>query len=157
MSETIIHSTLNEGYDFFFTDKWNRKHHFKVHTFSLGIRWLSEAIEVIPETPERIPRTFQVLTDIETDVEVAELRLKEKLKTRMNQRHLIKKDGRFSISGEQILRGRIEWTDLPDSGFDTAFEIDGKMITVEELLSLLEPYTGYNFKLTIVDPSDDVD
>jgi hypothetical protein len=41
------HSTLDEGYDFFITDQWNKRHHYKIHTFSLGTRHLSEAIEVV--------------------------------------------------------------------------------------------------------------
>lgn len=31
-NNTITHSTLDEGYDFYVTDKWNKKYHFKIST-----------------------------------------------------------------------------------------------------------------------------
>lgn len=44
---TITHSTLDEGHDFFITDKWKKKHHFKIATFEVPTGLFSEAIEVI--------------------------------------------------------------------------------------------------------------
>ncbi len=43
-----------------------------------------------------------------------------------------------------------------DDQFKTVFIIDGKKITLDEFEKMLEPYTGYNFKLTMHDPCDDL-
>lgn len=76
------HSTLDEGYDFFITDKWNKRHQYKIATFSPGIKQLSEAIEVAE--PNQAVNTFQILTDATTDIEQAELLLKAKIQRWIN-------------------------------------------------------------------------
>jgi len=155
MDSKISHSTLDDGYDFFITDKWNKKHHYKISTFSIGIKQISEAIEVAE--PDQAENTFQVLTDAATDIEQAELMLKAKIQRWINRRHLKTEDGKFEII-DDVLRGSLGWTgDLTDSDFNTVFEIDGKQITVEDFIQLLEPYAGHKFKLQLYDPTDEVD
>lgn len=154
MNGKITHSTLDDGYDFFITDKWNKKHHYKISTFSLGIKQLSEAIEVAG--PEQVVNSFQVLTDIATDIEQAELLLKAKIQRWINRKHLKIKHGKPEII-DDVLRGSLGWTnDLSDTDFNTVFEIDGKQITVEALIELLEPFGGYKFKLQLYDPADEM-
>jgi hypothetical protein len=155
---TIIHSTLDEGYDFFITDKWKKKYHFKISTFEVPSGLLSEAIEVIVSSPKSEPRTFQVLSDFDADIEKAEMLLKAKIKKGINQRHIKIENGELTICDDEVLRGKIGWTkDLSDTEFNTIFEIDGKRITIEKFLDLLAPYGGFNFKFKIYDPSEDID
>lgn len=150
------HSTLDEGHDFFITDKWNKKHQYKISTFSLGIKQLSEAIEVT-ESEDQAVNTFQVLTNADTDIEQAELMLKAKIQRWINRRHLKVKHGKPEII-DDVVRGSLGWTgDLTDTAFNTIFEIDGKQITVEDLVKLLEPFGGFKFKLQLYDPADEVD
>ena len=78
--DTIIHGTLEEGYDFYITDNWNKKYHFKISTFSVPSGLLSEAIEVIDAKPENEPRIFHILSDFGADVEKSEMLLKAKIK-----------------------------------------------------------------------------
>ena len=154
MNSKISHSTLDNGYDFFITDKWNKKHHYKISTFSLGTNQLSEAIEVAES--DQAVNSFQVLTDINTDIEQAELLLKAKIQRWINRKHLKVKQGRLEII-DDVLRGSLGWTEgFLDTAFNTVFEIDGKQITVEDLIELLEPFAGYKFKLQLYDPSDEM-
>ena len=83
-NSTIIYNTLDEGYDFFITDKWGENHHFKILSFMVPSGLLSDAVEVNIEANDRAPidrepRLFQVLSDFDADVETAEHRLKAKI------------------------------------------------------------------------------
>ena len=155
---TIIHSTLEEGYDFFITDKWNKKYHFKIATFEVPSGLLSEAFEVIDNNVDNEPRIFNVLSDFDSDIEKAELLLKEKIKKGINKRYLDYKDGNYSIGQDLEVAGRILWDDkLINSGFDYFFQIDNKKITIEKFIDMLKGVEGWNFKFQILDPSDDID
>lgn len=157
-NETIIHSTLEEGYDFFITDKWNKKYHFKISTFEVPSGLLSEAYEVIDNNVDNEPRVFQVLSDFDSDIEKAELLLKAKIKKGINKRYLDYKDGDYSIGDDLEVAGRILWDDnLKNSGFDNFFQIDNEKITIEKFIDMLKKFEGFNFKLQIIDPSDDID
>jgi hypothetical protein len=157
-NETIIHSTLDEGYDFFIIDKWNKKYHFKIATFEVPSGLLSEAYEVIDNNVDNEPRVFQVLSDFDSDIEKAELLLKAKIKKGINKRYLDYKDGDYSIGDDLEVAGRILWDDnLKNSGFDNFFQIDNEKITIEKFIDMLKKFEGFNFKLQIIDPSDDID
>lgn len=157
-NNTITHSPYEEGYDFFINDKWKNQFQFRISTFEVPSGLLSKAIEVTEKFPDREPHIFEVLSDFEADIEEAELTLKAKIKKNINRRHLIEENGELSIDKEDILRGRIEEADYQsNSHFKEYFVIDGKHITIEQFVELLEPYTGFNFKFKIYDPSEQVD
>ncbi|AHW62150.1 hypothetical protein SAMN05444285_12359 [Draconibacterium orientale] len=157
MNESKIHSTLDDGYDFFINDKKSKEYHFKIASFAVPSGLLSEAIEVKEEDLENLPRKFHVLSNFDEDVEKVEMLLKAKIKKAINQVHLIKDYGEWQIS-ENTLRGTIDSTDkLSDSEFNTVFEIDGKRITIEEFVKMLESYEAFKFKFQIFDSTDSVD
>jgi hypothetical protein len=157
-SNTIIHSTIDDGYDFLIADNWDKQYHFKISTFSVPSGLLSEAMEVIDTNKENEPRTFHILSDFEADMEKAEMLLKAKVKKGINQKHLICKSGRLEIGADHQLRGRIDWNDdNSDSKFDTMFVIDGKRITIEKFVELIDSFSGFNFKIKIYDSTDDMD
>ena len=81
-----IHCTLEEGYDFFITDKWSNEKHFKIATIDVPSGLLSEAFEVIKSNIDDVPRVFHILSNFDSDIEKAELKLKEKIKKRINKR-----------------------------------------------------------------------
>jgi hypothetical protein len=154
---TIIHSTLDEGYDFFITDKWNKKYHFKIATLVVPSGLLSEALEVIDNNIEYEPRVFHVLSAFDSDIENAELRLKEKISKGINKRYLDYSDGNFTMCHDLEVAGRILWDDkLINSAFEYYFEIDGKKITVEKFIELLQEVEGWNFKFKIFDTTEDI-
>ncbi|MBU1633263.1 hypothetical protein KJ762_02000 [bacterium] len=151
----FVHSTLDEGYDFFITDRWKKKRHFRISTFPVPVGYLSEAIEVVKGKGKE-PYMFSILSDFDSDLEQAELMLKAKIKKGINRRHLVQDGNRLRVSDDQILRGRITSTDdFSDTRFDRIFVVDGRKITMEMLYELLEEYVGWNFKLSIHDRTDD--
>ncbi|MFW6225185.1 MAG: DUF7713 domain-containing protein [Bacteroidota bacterium] len=157
-NNTTIHSTLNEGYDFFITDKWGDEKHFKIATFEVPSGLLSEALEVIKSNIDDEPRIFHILSNFDSDIEKAELQLKEKIKKGINKRYLDNKDGDISILDGIEVAGRILWDDnLDNSNFDYFFQIDGKKITIEKFIDLLKGVEGWNFKFQIIDTTDDID
>ncbi|MGM0647575.1 MAG: DUF7713 domain-containing protein [Bacteroidota bacterium] len=154
----IIHSTLENGYDFFITDKWNKEYHFKIATFDVPSGLLSEAYEVIDDNSEDEPRIFHILSNFDSDIETAELQLKGKIKKGINKRYLDFKDGEYSISDDLELAGRILGDEsLNNSEFDCFFQIDGKKITVEKFIDLLKEVEGWNFKFQIFGTTEDID
>ena len=150
-NNTIIHSTLDEGYDFFITDKWGNKKHFKIATFEVPSGFIESNID-------DEPRVFHILSNFDSDIEKAELQLKEKIKKGINKRYLDNKDGDISILDGLEVAGRILWDDnLDNSNFDYFFQVDGKKITIEKFIDLLKGVEGWNFKFQIIDTTDDID
>ncbi|MFW6046606.1 MAG: DUF7713 domain-containing protein [Candidatus Woesearchaeota archaeon] len=153
-----IHDPYEEGYDFYIKDKWNNQYQFRISTFEVPSGLLSKAIEVTDDNPEREPRMFDVLSDFEADIEEAELVLKAKIKRSINRRHLVEENGKLSIGKEETLRGRIEESDdHSDSQFARHFVIDGRRITIEQFVEMLEPYPTFGFKFQIYDPSENIE
>lgn len=154
----IIHSTLEDGYDFFISDQWNKKYHFKINTFDVPSGLFSEAYEVLEINADDEPRIFHLISNYDADIEKAELQLKAKIKKGINRRYLENNDGYYSICDELEVAGRILWDDKHvNTGFDHYFQIDGKKITIEKFLNILEGFEGYNFKFRIMDTTEDID
>lgn len=152
---TFIHSTLEDGYDFYIADRWGKKYHFRISSFPVPVGFLSEAMEVVT-VKNREPYMFAVLSDFDADLERAELLLKAKIKRGINCRHLVQDGKRLRICDKQIVRGRITGNDdFSDTRFDRILVVDGRKITMEMLYDLLEEYEGWNFKLSIHDRTDD--
>ena len=157
-NNTIIHSTLDEGYDFFITDKWGDEKHFKIATFEVPSGLLSEAFEVIKSNIDDEPQVFHILSNFDSDIEKAELQLKEKFEKGINKWYLDNKNGDISILDGLEVAGRILWDDnLDNSNFDYFFQVDGKKITIEKFIDLLKGVEGWNFKFQIIDTTDDID
>ena len=111
-SITFTHSPLDDGYDFYITDRWKRSYHFKILTFPLPPNWLSVAVECVDENSDREPYTFEVLTDLETDIEKAELKLKAKIKKNINRRHVkIQRGGKPEMNKHYLHKLIVETDD----------------------------------------------
>jgi hypothetical protein len=152
--KVIIHSTLESGFDFKIKDKWKKEFHFKIAVFPVPSGLEGEAIEVKEDGSEGY--IFNVLYDFDTDEEYIIEQLINKIKKSLNIHHLVKEYGRWGISDEGILRGRIEYNDnYSDTDYNKIFVIDGKRITIEEFINMLEPYEGWQIKLKILDPVED--
>jgi len=150
----IIHSTLEEGYDFLIKDRWGKDYHFKILTFEVPSGLESEAIEVVNEK-DRESYHFQVLNAYDADIEHCERLLKAKIKEGIDKRSLRMRNGRLEISKSDKFCGRIEWNDdFSATNFDTYFVVDGRRITMEDFVALLQPYAGFQFQFSIKDPND---
>ena len=73
--------------------------------------------------------------------------LRWRIRKLLSTRHLIKQDGRQSLTHDR-LRGRIS------SG---GVVVDGIFLTFDELAELIQTYEGFQFDLKIVDSSDELD
>ncbi len=84
--------------------------------------------------------------------------MKVKIKKGIDKRYLVFRDGEPSMREDKDeLFGRIGVAKDPsDDEFKTIFIIDGKKITIDEFDKMLEPYTGFNFKLTMHDLCEDL-
>ncbi len=150
---TIITDPLKDGYDFFITDRWGKDYHFKIISFDVHRGMLSVADEVAKETDNYCPRHIELLSDNDVDIEVAELRLKAKVKKEINLKSLrMNDDGGMEIKND-CLQGVIlaDW-DMNIS--EPLFSVDGKKVTAQELSKMLSPYCAFKFKLEIIDPSE---
>ena len=93
--DSIVHSTLRSGRDLIIKDQWKREYHFKIASFPVPTGLASEAIEVKEgKSGEYI---FNILSDFDTDPELAEERLIRKIKRGINRRHLKKENGEWEI------------------------------------------------------------
>ncbi len=152
--DTIVHSTLESGKDLIIKDQWKREYHFKIASFPVPTGLASEAIEV--KEGNSLGYKSNILSDFDTDPEVAEERLIKKIKRGINRRHLKKENGEWKIGERDMLRGRIEWNDdFSDTEYNRAFVIDGKRITREEFGRMFEEWEGWHFKFKILDHCDD--
>lgn len=91
------HSTMDEGYDFYVTDKHNKKYHFKIGSFSIHSHMFYEALEVVEKGGGVEPHVFHMLADVDGDPEHAEYLLKAKIKKGIDRRYLEFRDGEPSI------------------------------------------------------------
>jgi len=84
----ITTSPLDDGYDFYISDRWGKEYHFKVISFDVPSGMSSVAVEVAEETEIYYPRRIEILSDFDADIEYAELQLKGKIKEEINQKSL---------------------------------------------------------------------
>lgn len=116
---------------------------------------VSEAIEVV-KSDEQEPYEFAVLSPFDTDIEYAELQLKAKIKRGINKRYLTTHEGVLSLTKDNELVGRIAWNEDPDTAdHSMALVVDGKRVTKEEFWKILSQYEGWQFKLKIVDRTEE--
>ncbi len=144
------HSTLESGKDFYVQDRWRREYHFKIASFPVPTGIASEAVEVKEEPYSGY--VIKVLSDWDADIEGAEETLKKIIRKKINKRQIKRKDDQWEIDAYRTVEGRIESNLNPTrSEYDRLFVIDGKEITIEEFINMLEPYEGWSFQFRIID------
>jgi len=151
--KTFTHSTLEEGYDFIITDKWKKERHFKVSSFPCPGGLLSEAIEVVNNKNDE-PYIFSILSQFDTDIEYAELQLKAKIKRGIDKKYLKNLEGHLILGEDDELFGRIAWDSNADDG-SMVLVVDGKRLTKDEFWDLLNTYEGWQFRMKIVDRTEE--
>lgn len=148
----ITQNTLEEGYDFYIKDKWKKNRHFKISTFPVPTGMLSEAIEVVRDE-EFEPKIFTILSPFDSDIENSELNLKARIKRGINKRYLKKEIHGYELANNDEMAGRIEWNSKTN---EPSLIVDGKRLSMDQLEKILSPYEGFQFKLQIIDPSDEL-
>ena len=99
---------------------------------------------------------FEVQTDMDGDQHEAVQRLFNKIHKGLSKKSIETK----SFEGQKVrslvsdeIEGRIEW----DSEDGIAFIIDGKKCTLQEFEKILSSREGFNFKIKIYDPTEDME
>ena len=153
---TITRSPLDDGYDFYITDKWNKEYHFKILTFEIPPGILSVAVETAEETETYYPRRLEVLSGNDADIELTELLLKAKIKKEINRKSLeLSDDNSFKIV-DDTLRGEIITEQNVNNLNEPVFAVDGRKITIQQFCEMLAPYCSFRFKFEITDSSDEI-
>ncbi len=150
---TITTRPLEDGYDFYISDRWGKEYHFKIISFDVPSGMSSVAVEVAEETEVYYPRRIEILSDYDADIEFAELQLKGKIKEEINQKSLKKRDdGAFEFI-ENSLNGVI-LADNEEGMSEPLFAVEGRKITVQQFWDMLSPYCTFKFKFEIIDPGE---
>ena len=96
---------------------------------------------------------FQMVGDPEDDLFTLLGRLIQKIRRTLSIKHL-EDDGNGLHIADQMVRGRIEWDDSQD-GRVPLIVVDGREISWEDFGRMLMTFEGWQFKLEVIDPSDE--
>ena len=123
--------------------------HFRTRMFGTGVS--INAFEVLNG---QAGYRFQVIGDPAEDQMVLIGRLISKIRRALSVKHL--KDTEFGLRIENDLpvRGRIGW-DPDEDGSIPLVVIDGREISWDEFGRMLMTFEGWQFKLELIDPSDE--
>ena len=100
--------------------------------------------------------TFEILGDPEGDLFALMAQLVERMHRALARRHLERDEVSAGLRiAEFLVRGRIDW-DMNEEGRLPLLVIDGREVTWEQFGQMLMSYEGWQFKLEIKDPSDEV-
>lgn len=134
------------------TDCAGGEHRFHFRACLLGSIVSLEAFELNEENPAGYK--FQLLGDPKDDLFVLLGKLIQKIRKALSIRHI--KDGDYGLQViDKTVRGRIEWDDDKD-GRVPLMVVDGREISWEEFGKMLMNFEGWQFKLDIVERSDEV-
>ena len=126
--------------------------HFSVHLN--GEHVALEAFELKDGAPGGY--TFEVLGDPEGDLFALMAQLVERMRRALARQHLERDEGSARLQiADFLVRGRIDWDENED-GHLPLVVIDGHEVTWEQFGQMLMSYEGWQFKLEIKDPSDEV-
>jgi len=128
-------------------------HEFHFSTRLLGTTVALDAFELRGGHPAGYH--FQIIGDPKEDLLVLLGRLIQKMRRALSTKHLTDGGHGLQIADHRIVRGRIEWDDAHD-GRRPLLVIDGREIGWDEFGRMLMSFEGWQFKLNIVDKSDDV-
>lgn len=137
------------------------------HKFEFTVRLMGDqlVLKTHEDTQDDVcAYEFSMIGDYEDSLFSLFASLYERMVNTLNTKHMYKdtETGRWQVQtgdgGEDVVRGRIE----PDMDSDDSIEtplivVDGKKIPWEEFGRMLMPFEGFNFKLQIYDPSDEMD
>ena len=134
-------------------DCTGEKHEFHFQTMLFGDLVSLRAFEI--HDGELGGYEFQVVGDPEEDLFTLLGRLIQKIRKRLSVRHLKVIHGHGLQITDGTVRGHIDWDDEED-GRVPMMVIDGQRISWDEFGQMVMAHEGWQFKMEIVDPSEDV-
>jgi hypothetical protein len=133
-------------------DRAGEKHEFHFQTRLLGNIVALDAFELRDESPAGY--RFQVVGHPGDDALVLLGRLIEKMRRALSTQHLT--DGEYGLQiADRTVRGRIEWDDSAAER-TPLIVVDGREISWEDFGRMLMTFEGWQFKLDISDPSEEL-
>jgi hypothetical protein len=81
-------------------------------------------------------------------------KLIERMRRALSAKHLANGEHGLQIENHYVVKGRIGWDDAKD-GQIPLLVIDGREITWDEFGRILMAFEGWQFKLNLVDPSEE--
>lgn len=127
------------------------KHEFHFRTHLLGRIVVLDAFELHDGCPSGYQ--CQIVGDPEDDLLALLARLVQKLGRMLSVKHLTNEDPTPQIAA-QTVRGRIDWDDSA-AEHTPLVVIDGREISWDDFGRMLMAFEGWQFKLEIVDRSDE--
>lgn len=131
-------------------DCQGESHQFHFQFRLLGDRISLDTFELRGETPAGY--RFQLIGEANDDVFVLLGRLVEKIRRALSVRHI---DFHEREIIDSTLRGRIEW-DESQPGHLPLVVVDGKEVSWDELGRMLMSMEGWQFRLDMADPSEEL-
>jgi len=125
--------------------------HFRARLFGPGIAL--DAFELRDEHPAGYQ--FQIIGDPKEDLLVLLGRLIEKMRRALSTKHLADGEHGTQIADHRVVRGRIGWDDA-HNGRVPLLVIDGREIDWDEFGRMLMSFEGWQFKLNLVDKSEEL-
>jgi hypothetical protein len=126
------------------------------HTFSFQTRLFGDKVNIQAlEIKKGVPKgyEFSVHGDAEDDLFGLFVKLVDRIRRELERKHIEPSDlTRYSITNEDIVRGRITWDD-DTSGEVPCLVIDGKELSWHEFGKMLMTYEGFHFKLELFEGS----
>jgi hypothetical protein len=132
-------------------------HEFHVRSVLFGDRLSLEAFEVASGDEDCMNFCFQNLGDPRSEPFELLGNLVQKVKRALATRHLVEHAGNLEMAGT-VIRGRIEWDSGQESrarGRLPCVVIDGRRVDWTEFGAMLMAFEGWQFRIELVDPSDE--
>jgi hypothetical protein len=132
-------------------DSAGERHEFHLRLRLLGSKLALDSFEVRNGAPAGYQ--FQMLGEPEEEPLSLLARLVERMRRTLAVKHLVRGQDGTQISGKNV-RGRIEW-DESEGGRVPLLVIDGHEVCWDEFGQMLMSFEGWQFRLEIVDRSED--
>ena len=129
------------------------KHEFHLRMFLRGGQVSLEAFELEDGGPAG--HQFQILGDVDDDILALLGQLVGRIRRRLAVKYLLQDEGGLQIAN-QTACGQIQWDDEADDGRLPMLVIDGRKVPWEQFGRMLMTFEGWQFRIEIVDPSDEV-
>jgi hypothetical protein len=140
LSQVVMNDCAGEAHEF----------HFRTRLF--GPMLALDAFELKRGEPGGYE--FRIVGDPESDILSLLGRLVERMRRRLSVKHLEQSEHGLQIVGETV-RAHISWDDTQDER-TPLLVIDGREVSWEEFGHMLMTFEGWQFRMEIVDPSDEV-
>lgn len=135
------------------TDCTGQRHEFQLRILLRGGLVAVEAFEL--EDDARAGHQFQILGDVNGDVLALVGRLVERIRRRLALRYLLQDEGCLRIA-DQTVCGHIQWDEKENARRLPMLVIDGREVPWEDFGRMLMTFEGWQFRMEIVDLSDEV-